>query len=147
MVPLSWYFHSDTDKITVTVNPSFENIAHIWVRCYFSPALLRTLRMILCGPPMEGYNCPLTESVTPSALSLYLIDCNFGNSISNCCFQHSLSAFDTSHQSRARPESLVIPCNYTPQHCNGYLPCHCPLCDGDLSTPDHSSSLEYLLSK
>lgn len=64
--------------------------------------------MILSGPLTEACNCTLAEFVTLSALPLYLIDCNFSNSISNCGFQHNVSAFDTSHKSRTLPEGLRI---------------------------------------
>lgn len=55
-----------------------------------------------------------SQNLSLSAMPLYLTDCNFGNFISNCCFQHSLSAFDMSHKSRALPECSRIPSNQTP---------------------------------
>lgn len=47
--------------------------------------------MTLSGPLIEGQNCTLPECVPLLALLLYLIDCNVGNPISNCCLQGSLS--------------------------------------------------------
>lgn len=90
------------------------------------------MRMILSGPLTEAGNCTLTEFVTLSALPLYLIDCNFSNSISNCCFQHNVSAFDTSHKSRTLPKCLRIS-----DHCTlsallqipSLSPASCSLCD------------------
>lgn len=67
----------------------------------------------------------------------------FGNSISNCCFQHSLSAFDMSQKSRALPECLKIPFNHTPRHSYRHFPVtalrQLTLC-GALGLPYHSSS-------
>lgn len=149
MLPLSWYFHYDTDKIAVTVNPSFGNIAHVWVSCYFSSALLCTLRMILSGPLIEGYNCTLTEFVTLSALLLYVIDCNSAipsltaASSTGCQLLTHLTNQELGQRASESP-ATVPPSTLTDTFLVTVLMLSVWW---GLSTPDHSSSIDDPLSK